>query len=127
MSNTTADCKNFIVEFVKANPSVILSIYGPDLPKNDQIALIAEATTTKLWKRTRKFNIKNCDYDEFQIHNVNVPIKRCQYDGTTTVKANQFVIGREFCLHPDEYENAIQFIILEKSDGTLVFGPYSGD
>lgn len=126
MSITTADCKKFIVEFITANPSVILSIYGPDLPKDEQISLIGEATTEKYWKRVRKFKIKNND-DEFQVHNINVPVKRSQYDGTTTVDSAQFVTGREFCLRPEEYENAIQFIILEKLDGTLVFGPYSGD
>ena len=128
---STADCKKFIVDFVTANPSIILSIYGKYLPELDSKALIADATTPKFWKRVRKFKIDGdseyCVNDKFHIHNINVPVRRQGYDGTTVADCSLFTVGREFCLRPDEYENAIQFIILEKHDGTLVFGPYSGD
>jgi len=125
---TTADCKAFIVDFVKQNPSVILSIYGTGpngLSTVEQSKLIAEATIPKNWKRESKFKVD--PDDDFEIHSVNVPVRRCQYDGTVTVDGSQFTVGREFCLLPDKYEDGIKFAILEKPDSSLVFGPYVGD
>jgi hypothetical protein len=124
---TTADCKDFIVDFVTKNPSVITSIYGPTLPTVERDSLINEAKIAKNWKRETKFKVDPNDDEDFEIHNINVPVRRCQYDGTTTVDARQFTIGREFCLCPNKYEDGIKFIILEKLDESLVFGPYSGD
>lgn len=122
---TTADCKAFIVDFVTKNPSVILSIYGSDLSAADKIDLINDATNAANWKRESKRKVnKN---DTYEVYNINVPVRRCQYDGTTTVSGSNFVVEREFCLCPNKYENGIQFTILEKLDRSLVFGPYSGD
>ena len=122
---TTADCKSFIVNFVTKNPSVITSIYGSSLPATEKASLIKEACNPKNWKRESKFKVD--PDDDFEIHDINVIVRRRQYDGTKTVDGNQFTVGREFCLLPDKYEDSIKFAILEKLDGTLEFGPYCGD
>ena len=94
---TTADCKSFIVDFVTKNPSVITSIFGSGpngLSATEQAGLITEATILKNWKRETKFKVD--PEDDFEIHSINVPVRRCQYDGTKTVDGDQFTIGREF-------------------------------
>jgi hypothetical protein len=121
---STEDCKNFIVDFVKTNPSVVISIYGEEID-----GLISDATNPKKWKRTYKCKPGggNHEFDSYEIFSKNVKISRMGYGGTKTCPATEFVSERGFILDDEKYDTGIQFVVVESRNGSLHLGNYIGD
>lgn len=121
---STEDCKNFIVDFVKANPSVVISIYGEEID-----GLVLDATNPKKWKRTYKCKPGggNYEFDSYEIFSKNEKISKMGYGGTKTYPATGFVSERGFILDENKYDTGIQFVVVESKDGSLYLGDYIGD
>lgn len=125
MPITTADCKTFLVGFFAANPSVVSSIYAPEIIAG----LIDDATDTGKWKRIHKCKPGGGEYgfDNYEIFDRTVPVRRMGYDGTRTVPKDSFVAERGFMLDSEKYDTGIAFLVLEDADGKLHLGDYIGD
>lgn len=138
---TTDDCKNFLVEYCKRNPSVVSSVFytvGKHLSPDEEIGkkeLISWSIDSRLWTRRSKYKIGGKNDNLFTTANVNttvvykpdVQVKRMGYDGTTEVSKSSFVWVREFFLNTAELEGQCGFAVLEDTDGNLHLGEYIGD
>lgn len=138
---STDQCKKFIVEFVKKNPSLIKSIYGETEYPEDQEELdqlLQAAVKTVNWSRTSRYLItsddNNCptnyDYNRkrdasVDAYSVDRVVDRMGYDGTHQIPIERITWVREFDLKPSE--GAVAFAVLEDVDGDLHMGPFMGD
>lgn len=115
---TTADCKKFLVAEITKNPEIIHDIYG------DKTTAIKEALDAKNWVRELKFNA-NGDHeyadDTYELW--------CPTYGPSrgSVPATSLTTVRKFTLDPDQFDNAVAFMVLEDKQGNLMLGAYSGD
>jgi hypothetical protein len=121
----TKDCKQFLANFVKNNPSIVVSIYG-NFVMND---LIQDATDPSKWKRVYKCKPGGgrYEFDEYSMFDQNVHISRMGYERLAKKPADNFVSERGFYLDPDIYDTGVAFVVLEDKDGNLYLGDYIGD
>lgn len=116
MSKTsTADCRKFIVDFLRANPDVVLSNWSePEERTQIQRCLFTESK----WKRHAKWRATgNHDFAEPEYPTFD----------RRRILAEQLSWVREFYLNPAEFENAIGFLVLEDINGNLILGDEIGD
>lgn len=113
---STSDCRKFIVEFAKSNPTTVLSNW--DDP--EELERIKKCLTTESkWKRHSKWKPgSNHDFAQPEY-----PV----FDHSRQIPAGQLAWVREFYLNPTEFENSIGFQILEDIDGNLIMGQDIGD
>lgn len=123
---TTNDCKIFLAEFVKHNPSIVESIYGSGcvIP-----TLLDDACNPKKWKRRYKCNPGGglYEHEEYDIFDKNIKISRMGYGKMKTMPITEFVSERGFYLDPDTYDTGVSFVVLEDHHGKLHLGNYIGD
>jgi hypothetical protein len=118
---TTADCKQFLVAKITKNPEIILDIYeGFNEPDN----LLPTALIEKKWVRREKFkptsdhDFANTEYDLWY------PVRG---PGRGSVPADSLATVRVFSLEPNEFDDAVRFMVLEDKTGQLLLGEYIGD
>lgn len=117
---TTADCKKFLVEQVKANPYIIHDIF------RDYINGFPEALDVKKWKRESKFNPDPAKGSDYADDNYELWYPRMG-PGRGSKHHTELVSVRRFWLDPDEYDTMIMFNVLEDKNGQLWLGEYVGD
>lgn len=130
MPVTTNQCKTFLADIIKANPSVVLSIYGyPNTSKESAAQLVSDATNPKQWKRLYKCKPGggNYEFEEYNLFSKDTPIARMGYDRQPKAPAEEFISERGFILNADIYDTGVCFVVLERPNGELVLGDYIGD
>lgn len=117
MSKTsTADCRKFIVDFLRANPDVVLSNWSePEERAQIQKCLFTESK----WKRMSKWRATG----ENDFAEPEYPV----FDRSRRIPAEQLSWVRDFYLNPTEFETAIGFQVLEDTNGNLILGQDIGD
>lgn len=113
---TTADCKNFLVECFKKDPNLALGrVHADDLPQ-----VLTDSVVAKMWKLEARINPnKDNDYGD-----AGDPWDTHYGEKISGTKLNAV---RRMILNPDEYEDAIQWMVLETIDGELILGKDFGD
>jgi hypothetical protein len=117
---STADCKKFIVDFLRDTPEQVVSILTEDG--------FTDALNVKNWKREWKCKPGGGEgeYDEYRIVQRGSRYNRWgDPHSCKRVPASQFVAERRFDCDP--FEGQFAFLVLEDANGDLHFGDYVGD
>jgi len=104
----------------------------------DGALVLSKALDTKNWKRLSKYKIGsvNSYYEEADtvyVYPVSilVDLKGQAYTSPVRIPASNFLYERKFILCPEEFEDMIQWLVLEKKDGPeeekLVLSEFVGD
>lgn len=129
MAKSTADCKAFLVAFFAQNPSVVLSIYGPQLSAQGQADLVKAATNPAKWKRTHKCRPGEGPYgmDVYSLFDPQTQVTRMGYGPMAKAPVSAYAVERGFVLDPNTYDTGVAFLIVEDAQGTLSLADYVGD
>lgn len=109
---TTAVCKKFLVDCVKADPTIL---YGR---VQDREEVVREGLKEKSWQRELKFNPNGSSEHVEESYGT--------YDGGW-MDAKDLKAVRRFILSPHLFEGAVIFYVLEDNDGVLILGDDLGD
>lgn len=125
---STADCKNFLVEFLKETPDLIVNIYD----KEDGTIVYSYALNVKNWKREYKCK-PSSENSHIQRGNTDVWTKGesyprgPHYHQGTPLDTSSIAVERHFILKEDILGTGVRFMVLETHDGELFLGEYIGD
>lgn len=117
---TTADCKKFIVDFLRDTPEQVVMILTEDG--------FTDALNVKNWKREYKCKPGGGEreFDEYQVRRRG---SRFNHLGDPlsykTMLPDQFVLERRFDCDP--FEGQFAFLVLEDAQGELYLADYVGD
>lgn len=118
-------CRKFIVQFQKTNPHIEHARFGGSLSHEDKQALLNE----KNWKRRSKVKpyastSTHMPMDVYSIY-VNGRAVNKYAEPHSKISASEIAWERQFTC--DYFEDQVSYLILEKHDGTLLFGDFVGD
>lgn len=109
---TTASCKKFLVDCVRADPTIL---YGR---VQDRALVLEEGLKEKSWVRELKFNPSgSSEYAEESYGS---------YEGGW-YDAEDLKAVRRFVLSTQLFEGAVVFYVLEDNNGVLILGDDLGD
>lgn len=113
---TTSDCKKFLVDCFTKDPNLAKGRVHTD----DLARALKDSLNEKKWKREAKIDPnKDNDYgdagDNWGMH----------YGGS--ISGTKLKSVRRMILNPNEFDDAIQWMVLETTEGKLILGEDFGD
>ncbi len=124
MTKSTADCKQFLIDFFAKNPQIVEGLFGT---QNDP-TIRAHITNITNWKREWKGKPGKgrYEFDEYCLFVDDCRLNRWgDADPIVRKPTSDFVSERGFyCEH---FDGQVGYIVLEDLNGNLHLGNYIGD